>query len=121
MIEKYLDIAKKKNEIKSDSDLARKIGVTRAAINNWRNEKPMSQEVILKLAKLCGEKPEKLLAEYELSRPHTPEVKSMWERIAGHAAIWLIIATGAMSASALMTYSNEVVHNNIYIMLNLLG
>ena len=118
MLNEILDKAKERQGVKSDSALAELIGVKRAAVSKWRKGYSMSQESAAKIARLANEKPEKVLAAHELTQEHSPEVRQMWERIAGHAAIWLIIATGAISASALMAYSNEVVHNNIYIMLN---
>lgn len=114
MLDKYLDAAKSRNEIRSDSKLADAIGVSRGAVSHWRQGKPIDHDQLAKLARLCGMRADELIAEYELTRTHVPEVRQMWERIAGHAAIWMIVATAAISATAITTYSEAKVSNNIY-------
>ena len=90
MINKLIDEAKEKSGIKSDSKLAERIGVTRGALNNWRNGLPIKHEHLAKLARLTAKKSECVIAEYEMKQENIPEIKSMWERIANHAAVAII-------------------------------
>ena len=95
MLSDYIDQAKKKQGIKSDSKLADQLGIGRAAVSKWRNGAPISEESIVKLSRLCGEKPEVILAAYELQKSHTPEMRSMWERISGQAAVFFLASVSA--------------------------
>ena len=85
MLENYINKAKKKQNA-SQNKLASLIGISGASLSKIVNGGPASNETIVKIAKLAGEKPEKVLAEYELTKSCTPEVKRMWERIAATAA-----------------------------------
>ena len=83
-MKKFVEIAKERHKV-SQNGLAKMLSITGGGLSHIANGGSTSQETLVKLARLCGEKPEKLLAEYELSKEHSPEVKTMWERIAGKA------------------------------------
>lgn len=87
MLINYIETAKKRHNL-SQNRLADRIGISGAALSKICNGGKASEETIVVIAKLAGEKPEKVLADYKLSVGDmlTPEVKSMWQRISGNAA-----------------------------------
>ena len=95
-MKEYIETAKKRQNV-SQNKLAKMIGITGGALSQIANGSPASDETIVKLARLAGVAPETILIEYKMSKPMTPEVKSMWERIAGHAAIWAVATIGTCS------------------------
>ncbi|MCK2088658.1 DUF3693 domain-containing protein [Thauera aromatica] len=77
----YLDEAADRQIVKNDSDLARKLGVSRACVSDWRrgNASP-NEDQAAALAELLG-KPE-IMAECMAARTKRPETRAMWERAA---------------------------------------
>lgn len=116
MIDHYLDLAKEQNHYKNDAQLAIVLNVSRVTIHKWRNGGSVSQESLEKLARLCKVKPEVLIAEYELSKEHSPQVRAMWERIKKTAAV-VGLATALNVTSNLGELGSvqaEEINNNIY-------
>lgn len=95
-MQKYIDLAMKRQNC-SQNELGRRLGVTGSMVSQMRRENvPVSAELIAKLARLCGVKPEEILAEHELLKPHAPEVRAMWERIKGQAVAAALIGLGVL-------------------------
>lgn len=103
-MKKYIEKAKTRQKV-SQNKLAEMIGITKGRLSQIAGGDSTPQELIIKIARLAGEKPEKVLADYELARPHTEEVRRMWERISGHAAMVLLSVTATLSVLA-VTVSN---------------
>lgn len=83
----YLDEAIQKGAAKNDSDIARKVGVTRAAVCDWRTgRRTPDDEPAVKIAELIGKDAGELLAECGAARAKTPETRAVWERIAAKLA-----------------------------------
>lgn len=106
MLNKYIEQAKERQKV-SQNGLAKLMGITSAAMSGIVNSGRISDENIVKLARLAGVKPEIILVEHELSKPLKPEVKSMWERIGGYAAVWVLVATSVIFWSALPRIVND--------------
>lgn len=86
-ISKYLDDAIDAGTAKNDSDIARKIGVTRAAVSDWRTgRRAPDDDQAVKLAGLLGKDTGEILAECGAARAKTPETRQAWERIAARMA-----------------------------------
>lgn len=80
-VRRYLDEVLARGLAKNDSDTARKLGVTRAAVSDWRNERHTpNEDQAAALAELLG-KPE-VMAECMAARAKRPETRAMWERAA---------------------------------------
>ena len=101
-MKKYIEIAKKKQNV-SQNGLAKMLGITGGGLSHIANGGTVKEETLVMIARLAGEKTEKVLAEYELTKPHTPEVKKIWENIASYAMT-------AVCALPLL----PVIHNYIY-------
>jgi hypothetical protein len=129
-ISRYLDDAIDRGLSKNDSETARKIGVTRAAVSDWRVRKASTRrrssgQACRALRIEAGE----VLAECGAARAKTPETRRAWERIAARmaassiTACAMVIATGQSqeaSASQSMPYQQSAPSNfqNIIIHLN---
>lgn len=86
-ISRYLDEAVETGLSRNDSDTARKIGVTRASISDWRNGRTTpNDDQAVKLAALLGKDPGEILAECGAARAKSPETRRAWERIAAKMA-----------------------------------
>lgn len=94
-MKKYVDLAKKRQNV-SQNGLAKMLGITGGGLSHIVNGGTASDETIVKLARLAGVKPEIILADRKLDEPLMPEVKAMWERIRGQAAVWLIVSVSAL-------------------------
>lgn len=86
----YLDEAIDRGEAKNDSDIARKLGVTSAAVCEWRKGRSApAEDAAARLADLIG-KPE-VMAECAAARAKTPEGRRAWERLARIAAAAVVV------------------------------
>lgn len=86
----YLDEAAERGIAKNDSDIARKLDVSRAAVSRWRKELDApAEDTAARLADLLG-KPE-IMAECAAARAKTPEGRRMWERLAKIAAAAVVV------------------------------
>ncbi|MBT9517331.1 MAG: hypothetical protein IV112_11610 [Methyloversatilis discipulorum] len=87
----YLDEAQERGLAANDSDIAAKLGVTKAAVCEWRKGRSApAEEAAARLAELIG-KPE-VMAECAAARAKTPEGRRMWERLARIAAAAVVVA-----------------------------
>ena len=82
-IENYLDLAKAKNNIKSNNELARVMGMSGTAIS-WiytKKAKP-TEDTMIKLADLAGVDKKIALIDLNIYRfENNPELKNIWEEI----------------------------------------
>ena len=85
MITELISEAKKRNRLKSESKVADRIGISRSALNQWKNGGKIEHDNLAILAKLAGANIEETIAKYELSKEHIPEIKNMWKEIAKKA------------------------------------
>lgn len=87
----YLDEAQERGLAANDSDIATKLGVTKAAVCEWRKGRSApAEDAAARLAELIG-KPE-VMAECAAARAKTPEGRRMWERLARIAAAAVVVA-----------------------------
>lgn len=86
-ISRYLDDAIDERKANSDSDIARKIGATRAAVSSWRvGRRAPDDDQAVALAELLGIEPGEILAECGAARAKKPETRKAWERVAAKMA-----------------------------------
>jgi transcriptional regulator with XRE-family HTH domain len=86
----YLDEAQERGLAANDSDIAAKLGVTKAAVCEWRKGRSApAEDAAARLAELIG-KPE-VMAECATARAKTPEGRRMWERLARIAAAAMVL------------------------------
>lgn len=86
----YLDECISRGVAANDADIARKVGVHRSAVSQWRlNMTAPAEDAAAKLAELLG-KPE-VMAECAAARAKTPEGRRMWERLARIAAAAVVV------------------------------
>lgn len=91
-----LDKAKKAVNAKSDADLARSLGVTRASVSNWRTGRNYPDTVqCATLAGLSGEPLAKVLGMVGAARAISRDEKAVWQRLAASAAA-LVLLLGAI-------------------------
>lgn len=86
----YLDEAQERGIAVNDTDIAAKLGVTKASVCEWRKGRSApGEDAAAKLAALL-EKPE-VMAECAAARAKTPEGRRMWERLAKIAAAAVVV------------------------------
>lgn len=92
-ISMYLDELIEAGTVKNDSETARRIGVTRAAVSDWRvGRRAPDDDQAVKLADLLRKDAGELLAECGAARAKSPETRRAWERIAARMAGYGITA-----------------------------
>ncbi|WP_198288855.1 helix-turn-helix domain-containing protein [Methyloversatilis universalis] len=102
----YLDEAAERGIAKNDSDIARKLDVSRAAVSRWRKELDApAEDTAARLADLLG-KPE-IMAECAAARAKTPEGRRMWERLAKIAAAAMIMLASFSSADTTAGFEGQ--------------
>lgn len=98
----YLDEAIATGKVRNDSETARNLGVSRAAVSDWRTGRNApSDEQAIKLARLLGKQEIELMAEAAAARAKTPEARTYWERIAKYSATYA--STAAMTIACSLT------------------
>jgi transcriptional regulator with XRE-family HTH domain len=104
----FLDRAKKGAGVESDYALAKIVGVSRANVSNWRNERNAPDErAIVKLCDLSGDDPEYVALLIQSMRAANDDAAGLWRRAAerlkkGAAAVALWPAV-ALIFGALIT------------------
>lgn len=89
----YLDEAQDTGIVKNDADLAKRLGISRASVSEWRSGKSTpNDDQAVRLAKLIGKDAGELLAECGAARAKSPETRRAWERIAARMAGYGITA-----------------------------
>lgn len=92
-VRQYLDEAIDAGVAKNDSDIARKLSVTRAAVSDWRNgRRAPEDDAAVELAHLLGKPEGELLAECAAARAKNPATRAAWERLAKMASMSLGLA-----------------------------
>lgn len=82
-LDDYIDIAIRRNGLKSDRDLDRALGFKGNGVVFWRSKRSWpSDKAMMKLAVLAGVDPEAALLDLNLWRAKSPEVKAMYSAIA---------------------------------------
>lgn len=99
-VRRYMDEAIDRGIVKNDSELARRMGVTRQSVSAWRtgDAYPDSDQAAT-LAALLN-KPE-ILAECMAARAKRPETRAVWER----AAKTLSMATAFSAVAAVVLFA----------------
>lgn len=100
-IDQLLDQAKKARGIDTDSDLAKALGVTKAAVSGWRHGTRQPDTVTCAtLAGLTGEPLARVLGIVGEARAISREEKAVWRKLAATAALvalaYYIAPIGAM-------------------------
>lgn len=91
----YLDEAQARGLAANDSDIAAKLGVTKAAVCDWRKGRTApAEDAAAKLAALLS-KPE-VMAECAAARAKTPEGRKMWEKLARIAAAAVVLMVSSV-------------------------
>lgn len=86
-ISSYIDEAIDSGVATNSADLARKLGVSRSALSEWRAERSSpNDDQAVKLADLLGKDAGEILAECGAARAKSPETRRAWERIAARMA-----------------------------------
>lgn len=102
----YLDECISRGVAANDADIARKVGVHRSAVSQWRlNMTAPAEDAAAKLAELLG-KPE-VMAECAAARAKTPEGRRMWERLAKIAAAAMIMLASFSSADTTASFDGQ--------------
>lgn len=79
----YIDRATKAGVIRSDNDLAKRLGVTRQAVSKWRHgERSPSADEARALAELIGAPAGMVMAECEAQRAKDEATRAEWLRVA---------------------------------------
>lgn len=78
-IGEYLDEAKEKHGIKSDSELGRQLGASKQAVSGWRNSPSKPDDyACIRLAELLGINPLEIIAAANAEREADPERAKWW-------------------------------------------
>lgn len=92
-----LDQAKTKNEIRSDAQLALRLGIDKTMLTRYRKRHAWpSDPIALELAQLAGIRPARVLAILHAERSESEAVRSTWFDMAAHLV--LVLAFSAVLA-----------------------
>ncbi|BCX89519.1 hypothetical protein MIN45_P1892 [Methylomarinovum tepidoasis] len=90
----YIEEAKKKLGISSDNELAKRIGVNRAAVSQWKHGKStMDVYACFQIAEILGIDPVEIITAANLEREKKEERRRYWEkfsRMRGWAAMLIL-------------------------------
>jgi DNA-binding transcriptional regulator YiaG len=93
--------AARTNASLTDADLARRLGIGRATVANWRTiRQPIPDSHVITLAKLAALDPAQILVEIHAERA-PGEVGKVWKEIARRAALSVMIAAAISISSGL--------------------
>ena len=88
-MKKYIELAKKKHS-KSQNGIGEMMKMSKAGISSLANGGTASEETLEKLAKFSGANFYEILADYELSRDHSPAVKNIWKKVKENADQYIL-------------------------------
>jgi len=84
----YMDEAQDIGAVKNDAELAKKLGISRASVSEWRSGKSTpNDDQAVKLAEVLGKDAGELLAECGAARAKTNATRQAWERVAARMAM----------------------------------
>jgi transcriptional regulator with XRE-family HTH domain len=113
-----LDAAKTRNEIASDNQLAKALGVSRQAVSSWRTGlKAPDPVACATLAGLTGEPLAKVLGIAGEARALSREEKAVWRKLAATALLGAILCVIPFGNSHAATGTYEAEFPSLYIML----
>lgn len=112
----WLDLAKEKRGGISDYALAKELGITRAAVSDYRNRgTTLGDDVCISIAEILGIDPMQVIADQHGERAKSEKVRKIWERASRTAAI-LTLAAIAVLFSGSTTYATAQTLDGLYIM-----
>lgn len=121
-IKTLLDEAKTSGGFRTDEELAKKLGVTRNSVSNYRSGYSLPKAAVCeRIAKITGKNPLSVIAIVEEARAISSEDKAVWRRLASAAAIGLIALSGLTNSPTNgQGESGRFSHNNgtLHIMFN---
>lgn len=98
-IGELLDEARKATGARTDTELAKKLGVTANSVSNYRSGYSLPKAAVCeRLAKITGKKPLSVIAIVEEQRAISTEDKAVWRRLASAAA--LLLSVGVLGGLA---------------------
>lgn len=106
-IDKYIDLARDKNNLRSDRQLSFAFGLNAAAVNTWRTRRAWpSDDVMIKLAKMAGVDPMDAILDLNIWRS-SGEAITLYTRIKkSMTAMLVLLAVGV--GGQLATPSNAL-------------
>lgn len=98
-VQSYLDQLIERGIAKNDSDIARRLGRSRAAVSRWRKDLDVpDDEAAAALEQMLDKRPGELMAEFQAARAKTPAMRSAWENVARIcASAGLVMTVGTVS------------------------
>lgn len=127
-VNEFLDRAKTGAGIDSDYALAKMLGVNKANVSNWRNERAMPDErAILALCALSGDDPFFVAASIQSMRAANDDAGSLWRQMADKlkgvavvGAVAVILSTVMPGEGALASPLDAAALSGLCVMSNLL-
>lgn len=122
----FLDRAKRGAGVESDYGLAKALGVNRANVSGWRNEKfaPDERAIVL-LCKYSGDDPEHVAACIQSMRAANDDAADLWRRVAerlkgtaGAVFVWTLLAIVLAEYTSTPAYAASAAGGGLYIMSN---
>jgi len=109
-IKQLLDLAKKKQHLPSDNQLALKLG--RTNITQYRTKGVVPDDTTaIRLAELCDLPPELVVSICHLAKAKTPEESNLWQHIykmASAACLVLVMSTSIFTPNQAQASSSQV-------------
>lgn len=113
-----LDLAKQASGATSDSDLSRKLGVSRQSVSNWRNSNKFPDTITCAtIAGITGVPLAKVLGIVGEARATDQQEKAVWRRLAA-TAMTLVIGVGLASPAPVQAAEKGNSAHGVYIMRN---
>lgn len=109
-LNKLLDKCKEVRSHRTDMALADDLGVTRAAVSDWRNDRHLPDEVACaRIAQITSEPLARVLGIVGEARALSKDAKAVWRKLASAALVLVTLATiaaPALSQAANVYYVN---------------
>nr|WP_314898800.1 hypothetical protein [uncultured Deefgea sp.] len=120
-IAEYLDEAKEKHKIKSDSELGRTLGASKQSVSDWRVSRSKPDDyACIRLAELVGVNPLEIIAASHIEREADPERAKWWADFSKRHGI-KALSVSLIGTSLAFQYSNLALLQSVpslYIMLS---
>lgn len=109
-----LDLAKQASGATSDSDLSRKLGVSRQSVSNWRNSNKFPDTITCAtIAGITGVPLAKVLGIVGEARATDQEEKAVWRKLAA-TAMALVIGVGLASPAHVQAGEKGIQAHTLY-------